>query len=624
MKINLNIGPKTANESNISGITEKENSIVVHWRGQPGGAHMYTEIQKQTLADWYQRYAGGVTPEPIPGDLGNYLYSVGLLSDLHICKTNGGSSGDWWDEDDFKRAMDLMAADTNIKCIMGCGDIAESQTNDDVGHPNEVSDADYAEFMKVYNEDTPHYWETYGLRFFTCLGNHDYYGLFESRPNDDKIWSDQTGTWENAIYPNKKNSETIGGYNMNVNKRIGNIWPTGQCVNAIPENGRNRIVFELEAGRHTVQGQADMSFFAYNGYVDLYADAAGYTGSSIWDASKGGISDEAIRLTKNYVNNNWDTCKDKLSGWKDENIGLHGRNGYSKLNYWLKKDNDIFIFLSVDYGNDDWGITTGPVSEGGNGYGKWHDRVIHARRIIDVSSSARNNDPYVRRMYDYVQGSGYTTADEPYNYQYYSPNTLIWLKEIIENNPTKKIYVFAHHFLPHKAGNSNGIPKSGAYKYSDVSKNGVLDTRQNTNYAGGSANAGSNALTGIEFWFLNKLNNTYKNVIFFNGHSHISWEVADAHFVNRDYNIVSPSLQNENVYTRDSNTEIATAGYTVSLPSVSKPRYISGGDSVRRYEDAEMTIMEIYEKGVKIKGYKIRKNNTNVQELLAEKDIQLL
>lgn len=34
--------------------------------------------------------------------------------------------------------------------------------------------------------------------------------------------------------------------------------------------------------------------------------------------------------------------------------------------------------------------------------------------------------------------------------------------------------------------------------------------------------------------------------------------------------------------------------------------------------------MEVYEKGVKIKGYKIRENNTDVDILLAEKSIKLI
>jgi hypothetical protein len=62
----------------------------------------------------------------------------------------------------------------------------------------------------------------------------------------------------------------------------------------------------------------------------------------------------------------------------------------------------------------------------------------------------------------------------------------------------------------------------------------------------------------------------------------------------------------------------------VSLPSLSKPRGIENRQSVRHYEDAEMGIMEVYEKGVKIKGYKIKENNKDVNKLIAEKIIKLL
>ena len=230
-------------------------------------------------------------------DLGAYKYKVGLISDLHICRSNDAESGNWWDEDDFKRAMSLFVDDTEVKFVAACGDVAESQTNDYKKHPEAVCDVDYAEIKDMY--DVP-YWQVAGLRFFTPLGNHDFYGLFESRYGDNIV--------------GKKNSETTVGYNANVSTRIGQLWPTDSGINGIVP-GRGRIVFELENGKHTAQGQADMSFFAYNAYVDLYTKQAGYTGSSVWDSSKGGISDEAIRLTKNYVSNNWNSCKDNLSGW---------------------------------------------------------------------------------------------------------------------------------------------------------------------------------------------------------------------------------------------------------------------------------------------------------------------
>ena len=507
------------------------------------------------------------------GNLGKYLYSVGLLSDLHMCKANDNAtpndtSDDWGDEEDFKACMKVFVNDKNIKFISSCGDIAESQTNDDKKHPESTAETDYKQFTEMY--DVP-YWQVEGLRFFSPLGNHDFYGIFESRAGD--------------TITKKKNTECISGYNAGVQTRIGN-WVTGQQINGIVP-GRGRILFELENGKSTANGQADMNFFSFTDYADLYAKKGGYTGSSLWDSKKGGISDEAIKLAKSYINNNWNSVKDNLTMWNDG--GGHGRNGYSKLNYWLRKGNDLFIYLSVDYGNDIWGIKEG-----------WHDRMIHARQIINL----KEDDPYIKRMKEYVNDTDYSSADEPYNYQYYSPNTLIWLKEIIENNTDKKIYIFSHHFMPNRVGNSNGIPQDGGYNYAVISKAGELTSE--------GINKGSNTLTGIEFWFINKLMNLYKNTIWFTGHSHISWDV-NANIDNHEYEIVSPSRQNAFVYTKANNNPKKISAYSVSLPSMSKPRYLSkDGKSSRMYDDAELGIMEIYDNGVKIKGYKVREKNKTV------------
>lgn len=514
------------------------------------------------------------TPEPQPVDLGKYLYSVGLLSDFHVSK----DSDKWWDEDDFRRCMNLFVADTNVKCVMGCGDLLES------GSPKKATpDDDSKDFIELYDVN---YWQKAGLRLFSPMGNHDNYGIFESR-NGDKI----TG---------QKNTETISGYNLGVKSRIDSIWPTGQKINGIVP-GRGRIVFELEKGKTEAIGQADMRFFSYNDFVDLYARQGGYTGTSIWDSKKGGISNEAIKCAKQYVNSNWSAVKDQLIMWNDG--GSHGRNGYSKLSFWLKKENDIFIHLSLDYGDDVW-----PIND------KWHDRMIHARTIIDVKS----DDPYIRRMMEYVADTGYSKADEPYNYQYYSPNALIWLKEIIENNTGKKRYIFMHHFMTNRSGNGQGVPKNGNWFYSDVHHSGEKDPREGNIY-----NMGSNALTGVQFWFFEKLLREHKNVIVFHGHSHISMG-SDINFDNHTYNIVSPEEKNEYVYTKASEEPVAETAMCVALPSMSKPRDIVNGQSVRRYEDAEMAVMEIYEKGVKIKGYKVRENNKDVNRLLVEKEIQMI
>jgi hypothetical protein len=519
-------------------------------------------------------------PQPEPKDLGKYLYSVGLLSDLHISK----DSNEWWDEDDFKRCMDLFVKDQNVKCVMGCGDVAESATNAYQRHPEAVCDVDYQELKDMY--DVP-YWQVAGLRLFQPLGNHDHYGLFETRAGDERD-------------AKRKDNETIPGYNATATQRLADLWPTGQQINGIVP-GRGRIVFELEKGKTSAVGQADMRFFSFNDYVDLYCRQGGYTGKSVWDGNKGGISDEAIRCAKNYVNSHWDEVKNRLTMWNDG--GSHGRNGYSKMSYWLKKDKDIFVFLSLYYGDDVW-----PIND------KWHDRMIHARTIIDTSA----DDPYIKRMVEFVQGTGYGDADRLYDYMYYHPNSLIWLKELVDNNPDCKIMIFTHHFLPNRVGNGVGLPINRNWFYSDIHPADEKDSREGNLYP-----VGSNALSGIEFWFFSKLLNEHKNILMFSGHSHISWS-ADAAFDNHDYAIIQPKVKTNYVYTKASNTPTAESGWTVSLPSMSKPRQIVNGQSVRRYQDAEMGIMEIYERGVKIKGYRVRSDNKDVNELLTEKEIVLI
>lgn len=514
------------------------------------------------------------TPEPSPTDIGKYLYSVGLLSDLHISK----DSDEWWDEDDFRRCMSLFVNDQNVKCIMGCGDMIES------GSPKKATpDDDAKDFIDMYDVE---YWQKAGLRFFAPAGNHDFYGMFETR-NGDSLLPDRF-----------TNYNSISGRNPNVSTRIGSIWLTGQQVNGIVP-GRGRIVFDLEKGKSSAVGQADMNFLAYLGYVEKYKDAAGYTDKLAPTENR--FSDEAIAAMTKYVDDHWEACKDNLSAWADGGCGM--RNGYSKLSYWLKKDNDLFIFLSVDYGTDLW-----PIND------KWHDRMIHARTLLDMTAS----DPYTRRVREYVADTAYCKYDEPYNYKYYSLNSLVWLKEIIEANPDKKIYLFTHHFLPNRTGNGAGIPKKGNWQYADIHPSDELDPKEGNIYP-----VGSNALTGIEFWFFQKLLDEHRNVIMFSGHSHISMASGvniDCH----DYPSVLPSERSAYVYTKSSEQPSAVSACTVALPSMSKPREIVDGQSVRRYEDAQMAIMEIYERGVRIYGYRVREDNQDVFKVLSRNEIQLI
>lgn len=512
------------------------------------------------------------TPDPTPEDLGAYKFKYGLMGDIHICEDNddhtpGNTNDDWWDEGDFRAAMDILAADKEVKFVECVGDVIES------GSPAKATpEDDYQVFFDTYNVI---YWQINGLRFFTPMGNHDYYGMFESRAGD------------NVMGDRFTNENSIAGYNDSVRDRICRIAIGGQGINGIVP-GRGRVVFDTDDGKEHTSGQGDMQFMAYNAYIEMYKDAAGYTGSLTPSDLR--FSDEATKCMTDYVLVHWDECRDNLTSFRNGYIGM--RNAYSKQNFWMRKGNTIFVNLSLDYGNDVWPLTD-----------KWHDRMIHARTLLNLDE----RDPYVKRMLEYVEDTPYCESDEPYDYRYYSPNALIWLLEIIKANPDKNIHVFTHHYLPHRVGNDAGgcslnpLPKDGGWSYAAINPEGVKTAD--------GLNAGSNCLTGIEFWFFNKLCNEHKNVVCFSGHSHISYENS-YHADNRDYPIVMPSKGGEFVYTKATKDPYETKGaWLVSVPSLSKPRFVDGGSSSRLYEDAELTFVEVYEHGLKLKGYKIRKNN---------------
>lgn len=510
------------------------------------------------------------TPDPTPEDLGAYKFKYGLMGDIHICEDNddhtpGDTNDNWWDEDDFRCAMNILAADTEVKFVECVGDVMEC------GSPAKATpEDDYKEFYDLYDVI---YWQINGLRFFTPMGNHDYYGMFESRAGDKVLGAPFT------------NENSIAGYNDSVRDRICCISPGGLGINYIVP-GRGRIVFDTDDGKEHTSGQTDMQFMSYMAYVEMYKDAAGFPGSIA--PSDNRFSDDAIKCMTDYVLNHWSECKDNLTSFRNGYIGM--RNAYSKLNFYMRKGNTLFINLSLDYGDDVWPLTD-----------KWHDRMIHARTLLNLDE----RNPYVKRMMEYVEDTPYCVSDEPYDYRYYSPNSLIWLLEIIEANPDKNIHLYMHHYLPNRVGNDAGpedlLPKDGGWSYATINPDGVKTSE--------GLNAGSNCLTGIEFWFFNKLFNEHRNVVCFSGHSHISYENS-YHADNRYYPCVDPLERNEFVYTKDEKEPNPGEGaWLVSVPSLSKPRYVSGGSSSRLYDDAELTLVEVYEHGLKLKGYKIRKNN---------------
>ena len=158
------------------------------------------------------------------------------------------------------------------------------------------------------------------------------------------------------------------GYNATATQRLAN-WPTGQQINGIVP-GRGRIVFELEKGKTSAVGQADMKFFSFNDLCDLYCRQGGYTGKSVWDGNKGGISDEASGAQRITSTATWDEVKEQT-----HHVGRRRQpraKRLLKLSIGSKRQGHL-VFLSLYYGDDVW-----PIND------KWHDRMIHARTIIDT------------------------------------------------------------------------------------------------------------------------------------------------------------------------------------------------------------------------------------------------
>lgn len=204
-------------------------------------------------------------------------------------------------------------------------------------------------------------------------------------------------------------------------------------------------------------------------------------------------------------------------------------------------------------------------------------------------------------MVTYCGKNTFEGNESNFNFQYYLPEDLIWLKNIIENNTSKRIFVFSHYFLPNKAGGGN-------------------------KYVPGA----STELMGITFHFLNKLNNAHKNVTWFSGHSHFSWmddSTKGLHWTNKNYDYIKPTAQdNSTILTNYSNyyyrvttgnkpynrnsAQLAdnnNTGWNIHLPSMSRPKTDNS-----QMKDCEAAIMMVYEDRVIIKklGYTRNSNGT--------------
>jgi len=124
-------------------------------------------------------------------------------------------------------------------------------------------------------------------------------------------------------------------------------------------------------------------------------------------------------------------------------------------------------------------------------------------------------------------------------------------------------------------------------------------------------------LCGIQFEFLNKLNNEYKNTIWFTGHSHYKWAWQnDDKYINitntefcynapddTDFNETNRYLIKSPITTRTEKT-----GYNVHIPSTCRPLPTNIYGYTVAAGDSEGAIMDIYEDYVDIRGIIFKEN----------------
>ena len=265
---------------------------------------------------------------------------------------------------------------------------------------------------------------------------------------------------------------------------------------------------------------------------------------------------------------------------EDSDLYYFGTTFKDHLNFFFECNGDLHIFISIDYGAS---------------FERYD--VIRAINLLDYG------DPYVKLMMDYVTDTQYDRSREyKFDYRFYNPAALIWLKGILEANPKKRIFLNMHHFLPNGSGDTKDV-----YRHLRIwpvpTSQEVLDK----NYSG------SNTLCGLTFHFIDKLLRNHTNVICAGGHSHFE-ATAQEDVITRAYKVtlptgneVTPLVDDLNtlngtqydyqIYRTDGHSYADTAP-TVHLPSLAKP---CTQDYTALYGASEGALIECYDDCVTIK-----------------------
>ena len=373
------------------------------------------------------------------------------------------------------------------------------------------------------------------------------------------------------------------------------------------EDQRNALRYFENAGAAFVASTGDLCQYkdkdliafkeAYNSALPFFTCMGNHDYLRIYEQK-----DAAHQVPSGYKDfeDLWDKTVQSLA--KGADVHYFGTSFKDRLNFWFEKDGDIWLFTSVDYGAST----------------ERYD-VIRAINRLDY------NDANVQLMTQYVSDTQYDRSREKdYDYRFYSPAVLIWVKNLFEANPKKRKFWQAHHFLPGKAGDTFDV-----YKHLRMWPVPASAEIMDKSYSG------CNTVSGLTYWFFEKLLREHQNVILSGGHSHYATgEQEDV--IRRAYRMTLPTGREvtplvENVQSLDGTaydyqvyrtegSSWADAAPTVHIPSLAKPdkRY---GQTL--FGASEGVLMEAYDNKVVLKYIRFKAEGSTQYKNEIVKNVEL-
>ena len=383
----------------------------------------------------------------------------------------------------------------------------------------------------------------------------------------------------------------INGINISLGKINGSIIFTKQSDNSlrISLNGKNIIVKGSKKGNYElcyandkgiIEDYESITTLTFNGSEWAYSyfndlNVAPSNATKIVLVSNGKIL-TSIKLTDKFKIDDYGNKLYSVGLLSDVHIDGNGDGNNSDsgdsqadftnaLNYFTNKNVD---FVCID----------GDVTYYGYDADYEAYKNIVSNYSIPIKAVRGNHECYVNgdSNYDYANTKFQTNVNDLY-YEYIHNNDvylfcgmhqeskstiftneeMTWLSNKLEEYKNKRVFLFVHFYYG-EVGNINGISTHG----------------QITNQT-----------------FINLITN-YKNVIYFSGHTHLAFY--------------------HQKYGKDANVKLAgDICHRVHIPSLAKPRTSVDGTegSAQVYaEGSEGYLMEVYEKGIVLKGINFETN----------------